>query len=276
MLSALLPWLDPLPRPRPRPGQLARLVVAAATGSAGFNVLLVAASRQADPAAIGAVVGASPVVLAVLGAPRGRGGLPRPRAAVLLGAAGATAGVVVLQGSGRSTAAGLALAVGVLACEVSFTLVAAPLLPELGAARVSTWSCGLAAGLLAAASLATGEHLRPPTASEAGALVYQGVAATAFAFVVWYRGVERLGPDRAGVAMAAAPVAAAAVAVALGTARPTPGMPVGAALVAAGVAWAVRPARPADHAASRGISDPDGPLLHDGPAHVGSAVQGEP
>lgn len=239
-LLLVLPRVDPTPHPHLTRAQVLRLVVAAATGSAGFNVLLVAASGQADPAAIGAVVGASPVVLAVLGAPRVGGRLPRPRGAVVLGAALASGGVVVLHGGGHSTTTGLLLALGVLACEVAFTLVAAPLLPVLGPARVSAWSCALAAAILATASLVTREELRPPTGREAGTLVYQGLIMTAVAFVLWYRGVHRLGPDRAGVTMAAAPIAAAVVAATVGTGHLTAGTAIGAGLVAVGVVAALR------------------------------------
>jgi drug/metabolite transporter (DMT)-like permease len=241
-LVTVLDRLDPARTGRrPTRRQLARLTLAAATGSAGFNVLLIAASRHAEPAAIGAVVGVSPVVLAVLGAPRTAGRLPRPRPNVLAGAVLATIGVVVLQGGGRSSTVGLLLAAGVLACEVAFTLVAAPLLPALGAARVSVWSCALAAGLLGSACLVVGEPLRVPTRLEAGTLLYQGLVMTAVAFVLWYRGVERLGPDRAGVTMAAAPLAAAGVAALVGTGSLGVRTVVGAALVAAAVALALRP-----------------------------------
>lgn len=238
VLALALPVLDPgraglLPGAR----QLVRLVVAAATGSAGFNVLLVLATRHADPAAIGAVVGASPVVLAVLGAPRGS---RRPQRGVVVGAMLATAGVLALQGTGHSSATGLLLASAVLACEVAFTLVAAPLLPALGPVRVSVFSCAIAASLLAGAAAISGVPLRRPTGAEGATLVYQGLVMTAVAFVLWYRGVARLGPDRAGVTMAAAPVAAAVVAAVVGTGRLGLATALGAGAVALGVALATR------------------------------------
>ena len=244
VLAALLPRLEPSPRPRPTRAQVVRVAVAAATGSAGFNVLLVAASRRAEPAVIGAVVGASPVVLAVLGAPRGPGRWPRPRPRVLLGAGAASAGVVVVNGGGHGTPAGLLLAIGVLACEVAFTLAVAPVLREVGPARVSTWNCAVAAGLLALASAATGEHLRTPSGSEVATLAYQGLVMTALAFVLWYRGVARLGADRAGTTMAVAPVAATLTAAAVGTGTLGVATAVGAGLAAVGVLVAVRAAAP--------------------------------
>lgn len=261
VLGAVLPRLEPRPRPRLTPNQLVRIALAAATGSAGFNVLLVAASREAEPAVIGAVVGASPVVLAVLGAPRRAGRLPRPRPRVLVGAIAASAGVVVVQGGGHASPTGLLLAVAVLACEVAFTLAVAPVLREIGPARASTWNCAIAAALLAIASTATGESLRPPTGGEAATLAYQGLVMTALAFVLWYRGVARLGADRAGTTMAAAPVAATLTAAALGTGTLGAATALGAGLAALGVLVAVgADARPGS--AEAGTPDaPDGALV---------------
>jgi len=253
VLALLLPVLD---RPhrglQPDRRALVRLLVAAATGSAGFNVLLVLATRHADPASIGAVVGASPVVLAVLGAPR-RDRLPRPRKAVVVGAVLASLGVGALHGTGHSSTTGLLLAVGVLGCEVAFTLVAAPLLPVLGPVRVSVWSCTLAAALLSLAAAVSPVPPRPPTSTEAATLLYQGLIMTALAFVLWYRGVARLGPDRAGVTMAAAPVAAAVVAAMVGTGRLSLTTALGAGAVGVGVGLAAR-ARPS--ASSGEVSPP--------------------
>jgi drug/metabolite transporter (DMT)-like permease len=273
VLFAVLPRLDPLrARGRLTRRQVLRLAGAAATGSAGFNVLLVAASRHADPAAIGAVVGASPVVLAVLGAPRNGGRLPRPRPAVVGGAVLASAAVLVMHGSGRSTLLGLLLATAVLVCEVGFTLVAAPVLTAVGPARVSAWNCALAAGMLAAASFVTGESLRFPTAREGSTLLYQSIIMTAVAFVLWYRGVERLGPDRAGVTMAMAPVASAGVAALVGTGTLTPATALGTALVACGVVIAVRARSSHDRTPDEdGAAAPDQSARPAG-AHAGRSV----
>src|SRR5215813_9493379 len=57
---------------------LLRLAALAATGLVGFNVCLLGALRHADPAAVGTVVGATPLVLALLGPALGRR-RPAPR-----------------------------------------------------------------------------------------------------------------------------------------------------------------------------------------------------
>lgn len=266
VLGALLPRLEPSrPRRALTGGQLGRIALAAATGCAGFNVLLVAATRETEPALVGAVVGASPVVLAVLGAPRAPGRWPRPRPRVVLGAVAASAGVVVVQAGavggragdgGQGSLVGLLLAVGVLACEVAFTLAVAPVLREVGPARVSAWCCGLAAGMLAAASASVGEPLRAPTGSEAATLAYQGLVMTALAFVLWYRGVARLGADHAGPTMAAAPVAATLTAALVGTGTMRPATVLGAGLAALGVLAAVRAGGSVDRPVSDAVPRP--------------------
>lgn len=260
VLAALLPRLEPGGRVRPTRAQWVRIALAAATGSAGFNVLLVAAGRRVEPAVAGAVVGASPVLLAVLGAPRA-GRLPRPRPRVLAGAAAASAGVVVVQdplGAAAVDPVGLLLAAAVLACEVAFTLAVAPVLADVGPARVSAWSCGLAAAMLAAGSVAVAEPWRVPTPTETAALAYQALVTTALAFVLWYRGVSRLGADRAGATMAAAPLAAAVTAAVVGTGTLGPAAAAGAGLAAVGVLLAVReaPRRPGDPALSPAARPP--------------------
>jgi drug/metabolite transporter (DMT)-like permease len=96
-----------------------------------------------------------------------------------------------------------------------------------------------------------------PTRLEAGTLLYQGLVMTAVAFVLWYRGVERLGPDRAGVTMAAAPLAAAGVAALVGTGSLGVRTVVGAVLVAAAVALALRPSSgPSTRDPSHDVSTP--------------------
>jgi drug/metabolite transporter (DMT)-like permease len=232
------------PRPRIRPGaaDLARLLALAATGLAGFNFFLIAALRHADAAIVGTVVAGTPLVLAVLG-PALRRGRPSPR---LLAAAGvAVAGAALVYGGGHADPVGLAAAGATLAGEVSFSLLAVPLLDRLGPARVSAWSCALAVPLLAAAAVVAGEptRWRPPTAAEAGALAYIAVVVTALAFPVWYAGVHRLGVERAGMFAALLPVATLAVAAALDRRAPAASQVVGVVVVAAGLAIALAPRR---------------------------------
>jgi drug/metabolite transporter (DMT)-like permease len=221
---------------------LVRLAALAATGLAGFNVCVLAALRRADPAVVGTVVGATPLLLALLGPMVAR---RRPSARLAGSGAVAVAGVAVVQGGGHATVAGLAWAAGALAGEVCFSLFAAPLLPALGPARVSAWACTLAVPQLALASSLTGEwrRLRVPTAAEALALSYVAVVLTVVAFVCWYGGLNRLGVERAGMFAGLLPVASLAGATLLDRAVPTPAQLAGTVVVAAALVAALRPAQ---------------------------------
>lgn len=196
---------------RPAARELAVLALVAAAGMAGFNLFVVAAVDAFGGANTGVVVGASPILLALLA-----GGAAGKSGRTLACAVAVAAGAALVTGTGGTfAAAGLALALGALAGEVLFTLLAAPLLPRLGPLSVATWAAYLATAELALVSLATAEAVPVPTVQEAAAIAYLAVLTTAVAFVCWFRAVERLGAGRAGLLVGLMPVAAVAVEMAL-------------------------------------------------------------
>ncbi|WP_345714237.1 EamA family transporter, partial [Kineococcus glutinatus] len=211
-----------------------------ATGLVLFNVALVRGAAHAEPAVFGVAVASVPLVLALAG-PLLEGRRPHP--ATLAAALVVTAGAALVQGTGRSDATGLALAVVVLLCEVGFTLLAVPVLQRLGPWGVSVHTTWLAAAAFGAAALCgvdavpAGRLLQP---GHLAATAYLAVAVTAVAFVLWYSGVRTLGAGRAGLLTGLAPVSAALSGVLLG--GPVPPAPVwaGIAAVAAGLALGLR------------------------------------
>ncbi|MEO3782481.1 DMT family transporter [Actinocorallia sp. B10E7] len=213
------------------------LTALAATGLVGFNYCLVEASRSADPATVGAVVGASPVVLAVAGPLIGG---YRPSTRVIGCALVVAAGAALANGLGDGDPRGLLFSLGALGGEVLFSLLAVPLLPRLGPLRVSVYSTLLALPLLLAAALLTGESPRLPTPAEGTAFAYVGVVITAGTFLLWFDALGRLGPDRAALFGGLIPVSAAATGVVLGLGAPAPGQLLGCLLVAVGVTCGVR------------------------------------
>jgi len=225
---------------RPTPREVVHLALLAATGLAGFNVCVVLALRDAEPAAVGVVVGAVPLVLALAGPIAER---RRPAGPVLAGALLVVAGGALVQGLGRTTLVAFLLSLGALVGEAGFTLLAVPVLPRLGAVAVSLWSCVLAALMLAVIGIAADgtEVLVEPTAAEAGALVWLAVVVTAIAFVCWYAGVERLGAERAGLLAGLIPVAALVTGAALGIAGIGLYAALGTVLVAIGLTVGLRP-----------------------------------
>ncbi|MEV0679998.1 DMT family transporter [Actinosynnema sp. NPDC050436] len=223
------------------------LAALAATGMLGFNACVLYSQRYAEPGFVAAVLGASPLVLA-LGAPLLAG--RRPALGAVVGAGVVVAGVVLLSGGGAWHGPGLALAVLTMLGEVSFTLFAVGVVRRLGGVAVATWCCLLAAVAGGALGTFVGGW-QVPTPREGVSLVVLGVLVTAVAFGLWYFAVGRLGADRAGVLIGLMPVAGLAASVALGAQEPTAAAVLGAAAVALGCAVGLRrvSARPAPSAA---------------------------
>jgi drug/metabolite transporter (DMT)-like permease len=223
----LLAFAWPLPRPSPR--DLLSLIGLAASGMLGFNACLLIAQRYAEPGFLAALLGGTPLILALLGR-------RRPAASAVAGAALGVTGVVVLTGGGSWHGPGLLLGVLAMLCEASFTLLAVGVVRRLGAAAVSTWSCFLAAVIGGALGTATGgsSAWHMPHVREIMALVILAVVVTAIAFCCWYRAVSGLGADRAGVLIGLMPVSGLVVSVALGAQELTAASVVGVAVVTAG------------------------------------------
>ena len=229
----------PLPRPAGR--EWAWLAALAVIGLAGCSVLLIEATRVADPASVGVVIGAAPLVIVIAAAVAAGS---RPTRRVLLAAAMVTAGSAAAQLGGATgstwSGAGLLLSAGALGGVAGTSLLAAPVLPRLGALAVTIYSCGLAGVLLlAAAAVARSAGgppiLRTPTATELAALSYLAVAVTAVVFIAWYTAMERLGADRTGLFNGLIPIASLAAVALIGTGTITPLQFLGALAVLAGV-----------------------------------------
>lgn len=211
------------------------LLALAATGLVLFNVCVIQGTRHASPTLVGTTVGTVPVVLALVGPLLARS---RPSGRVLAAAFVVVAGATIATGLGSGSLTGVLYAVGALACEACFSLLALPLLPRLGPVRVSAYTQAVAIPLLLIVGVIVdgGGILRMPTAAEATALVYLGTVVSAGAFMLWYGALPRLGADRAGLFAGMVPVGAIVTTVLLGLGTPTATELGGAALVIAGLA----------------------------------------
>jgi drug/metabolite transporter (DMT)-like permease len=147
----------------------------------------------------------------------------------------------------------LLYAVGALACEACFSLLAIPLLPRLGPVRVSAYTQAIAVPVLLIVGVVTDGSglLRMPTAPEAAALLYLATVVSAGAFLLWYDALPRLGADRAGLFAGLVPVGAIVTTVLLGLGTPTATELGGAALVIAGLAVGLTASRPRPPATPR-------------------------
>jgi drug/metabolite transporter (DMT)-like permease len=225
------------------PRQALLLLSLAATGLVLFNVCVIQATRHASPTLVGTIIGAVPVVLALVGPLLARS---RPSGRVLVAAAVVVVGATAANGLGSGSLAGLLYAVGALACEACFSLLALPLLPTLGPVRLSAYIQAVAVPVLLLVGVASdgGGLLRMPTPAEAAALLYLAIVVSAGAFLLWYDALPRLGADRAGLFAGLVPVGAIVTTVLLGLGTPTASELGGTTLVIAGLLLGLSPGRP--------------------------------
>ena len=237
----LLVWAQSRRRPLPRPSlaDVRMLIANAAIGMIGFNAAILVAQRYAEPGFVAAMLGGTPLMLALAG-PLIAGRRPSP--VTIAGAVVVVFGIVVLSGGGSWHGPGLLLAILVMLCEVSFTLLIVGVVGRLGAFAAATWCCFTAAigGALVATAVDGGNAWQLPSAPETFALLTQAIGATAIGFCCWYRAVNDLGADRAGVLIGLMPISGFLVAVAIGAQPLTLTSCVGAALVTAGCVIGLR------------------------------------
>ncbi|MER7512734.1 EamA family transporter [Streptomyces lavendulae] len=244
-----------VPLLRPRGREWLWLAGIAGTGLVLFNVAVVRGVAHAEPAVIAVAVASVPILLGLVG-PLLEGGRPSRR--VLLAAPVVVAGAVLVEGTGRTDAAGVGWAALALACEAGFTLLAVPVLGRHGAWGVSVHAVWLGAVMLAGLAVFTerpvsGTASGPvsgPAAFAAGlgsltggqwaAVGYLAVLVTAVAFLLWYRTVAAVGSGRAGLLTGVAPLAAAGAGMLGGGAAPGPAVWLGLAVVIAGLALGLR------------------------------------
>ncbi|MES4890959.1 DMT family transporter [Streptomyces sp. NPDC096012] len=234
---------------RPRGREWLWLAGLAVTGLVLFNVAVVRGAAHAEPAVIAVAVASVPVVLGALGPLLER---RAPSRQVLLAAPVVVAGAVLVEGTGRTDAAGVAWAALALGCEAAFTLLAVPVL-----GRHTPWGVSVHASWLGAVLLAVlGVTREGPTAAgeltgaQWAAVGYLALLVTAVAFVLWYSTVRTVGTGRAGLLTGIAPLAAAAVGTVTGTGVPGSSVWLGIAVVVGGLIGGLRGSRVHGAAAS--------------------------
>ena len=141
LLLAAWARLRRTPLPRPAGREWAWLAGLAVIGLAGCSVLLIEATRVADPASVGVIIGTAPLVIVIAAAVAVR---QRPTGRVLLAAAVVAAGAALAQLGGATglswSGTGLLLSVGALGGAAGSSLLAAPVLPRLGAFAVTIYA----------------------------------------------------------------------------------------------------------------------------------------
>ncbi|MCP3798676.1 DMT family transporter [Allokutzneria sp. A3M-2-11 16] len=236
LLSFMVLRRRPLPRPSLR--DVFALTATATTGMVGFSAAVLYAQQYADGGFVAAVIGGSPLVIAVVAPLLIR---QRPVAKALAGTALVVLGVVILSGGGAWHGPGLVLALLAMFGEASFTLFAVGAIARLGVVAVSAYSCVVAA--LGSALVGLGSDWRIPTTTELFAILFLAVMVTAVAFVIWYYCVSVLGAANAAVLVGLVPVFGLLATVALGRQELTVVAVLGALVVATGCVIGLRASR---------------------------------
>ncbi|WP_405486282.1 DMT family transporter [Streptomyces sp. NBC_00096] len=232
----------------PRGREWLWLAGVAATGLVLFNVAVVRGVAHAEPAVIAVAVASVPIVLGLIGPLlEGR----RPSRRVLLAAPVVVAGAVLVEGTGRTDAAGVGWAALALGCEAGFTLLAVPVLRRHGAWGVSLHAVWMGAVMLVVLTVCVEgpSELGSVSPRQWAAAGYLAVMVTAVAFLLWYRTVAAVGSGRAGLLTGVAPLAAAGAGAVTGGGVPGTAVWLGLAVVIAGLTAGLLPERTAGRTA---------------------------
>lgn len=230
-------------RDLPRGRWWGRLAVLGAVNIAAvFALVFVAAYRM--PGGIAAVIGGvQPLVVAILAfALLGERLRARSVAAALAGVAGVA--LLVLRGSSALDAAGVAAATGATLCAALGIILVRRWGRPMRMFPFVGWQLLFGGTLLAVlAALFEGA---PPSLSlrNLAALVYLAGCSTLLAYVIWFRGVEKLGPTPVSLLALLNPLTAAILGAVLFGERYTFAQMIGAALVLMAVMTAFRTTRP--------------------------------
>ncbi|HEX7243885.1 MAG TPA: DMT family transporter [Longimicrobiaceae bacterium] len=186
------------------------------------------------------VLALTPVFTALLSTWRG---YERPGPRTWVGAAIAIGGIALVTGSslpagdGASTLKGDLILLGACAAWAAYTVGARPIVEKYGSVRTTAWTLwvGTVGLVLLGIPALAAQEWGAVTRGAWGGLLFSALFSIGLAYLIWYRGVERIGNTRTSIFSNLTPVVAMAVgAVWLGE-RPGPLALAGAALTLGGV-----------------------------------------
>ncbi|MGQ0735545.1 MAG: DMT family transporter [Acidobacteriota bacterium] len=222
-----------------------RLVLLGLVGHLLYQLCFLAGVARTSVANSALIFGCTPVVVAIMASVAGHERLSMQR---WLGAVLSFAGIYAIVGFraalSASTLAGDALIVGGMLCWSLYSVLAQPLLVRHSPLVVTGWSMTIGTGmylLIAIVPFAATDWGRISLLSWL-LMAASALFALAFAYMVWYTAVQRIGSSRTAVYSNLTPIVAMVVgAVWLGEAI-EPGQVFGAALIMAGIAVTRLPA----------------------------------
>jgi drug/metabolite transporter (DMT)-like permease len=184
-------------------------------GHFGYQYFFVGGVALSSASNAALIVGSTPAVLAVVSALLGRERISRLH---WVGAAISAVGIYLVVGQGASFGGahirGDLLVMASVACWVAFTLGAASLIQRHSPLYVTGMT--MIYGGIPYVAMALPQILRVPwsdvSAGTLSAMVLSALLALNLAYVIWYTGVQRLGPARTSIYSNGVPIVAMSVA----------------------------------------------------------------
>ena len=219
-----------------------RVVLLGLVGNVVYQMCFIVGLSRTRAGYAALMLALTPVITALLSLWTGA---ERPGPRTWTGAAASITGIALVSGSALGGQGGESVVAGnlilLLACVIwaVYTVGARPLVQRYGSVRPTAWTLWVgAAGLTAAGAPALARQDWAGVSTPAwGGLLFSALFAIGLAYLIWYRGVERIGNTRTAIFSNLTPVVALATsAVWLGE-RPSPLSLLGAALTLGGVMW---------------------------------------
>jgi len=229
---------------RPSRDDLRRLALLGLLGNTLYQIGFIegVARTRAGNAAL--IMAAVPVQTAIISHLRGH---DRLRLRDVLGLLVSTAGIAtIVLGSGKAvefgaTVSGDLMVLAATVCWSVYTVGSKPIVDRTGPLAATAWTMGCGAvplGLVSIPSLVR-QDWRAPTGAAWAGIAFSAMGALGIAYVIWYRGVQKLGAARTALYSNFTPVVAMLAAWALIGETPTAWQVTGAGGIFGGI-WLTR------------------------------------
>jgi len=216
-----------------------RIVVLGLLGNTAYQMCFILGLGRTLAGHASLILALTPIFIALLSLLTGA---ERPGPRTWAGAALSVVGIALVTGSGASlegsdTLAGDLILVGAAAVWAIYTVGARPLVERYGSVQITAWTMWVGAvGLVAAGTPALLRQRWDVGARAWGGMFFSAIFAIGLAYLIWYRGVERIGNTRTAIFSNLTPVVAMIAAALLLSERPSLGSIIGGVLTLTGIA----------------------------------------
>lgn len=241
LVGAVLRWRGELALPAR--ADVPRVLLLGLVGNLFYQMCFILGLDRTLAGSAAVMLALTPVMTAFLSMLQGD---ERPGVRTWGGVALTVLGVALVSGAsfrvaGREAVIGNFILIGASAAWAAYTVGANPIVRRYGSVATTAWTMwtGTVGLVLVGAPAALRQDWGGVSAAAWGGLVFSGAFSIALAYLIWYRGVERIGSTRTAVFANLTPVVALFAAVLL-LGEPLGVLPlVGVALTLGGV-WVVR------------------------------------